>query len=420
MDDDRDPDRPRFETLSVTAGEEPTPGPDRPGDVVTPIHLSSTFAVPGIDPDMRLEELDPDAGEYVYSRLSNPTRNAVENRIAALEGGDHATAFASGTSAVATALLSVVEPGDHVVAFEDLYGGTHKLLGRLFEDRLGVAVSFVDATDPDAVARTVRPETAMLWMETPTNPRMKLCDLGAMADVADAAGAVLGVDNTFASPYLQRPLAFGADLVVHSTTKYLNGHSDSVGGALVTDDPDLAESVRFLQQVGLGNVMSPFDAYQVLRGIKTLPLRMERHCENAARIAEWLRDHDRVRRVHYPGLEGHPQHDLAAEQMDGFGGMVSFELDADLAGTVAVLESLEEVTLAVSLGGVDSLVEHPATMTHSTLDPAERERLGIGDSLVRLSVGVEAVEDLVADLSSALATLDGGGDDGVDPVRTST
>jgi cystathionine gamma-lyase len=391
-----------FETRSVTHGEGRQPMAAE--DVVVPIHLSSTYAVDDIDPDASLEDLDPDAGEYLYSRLSNPTRNALEHRLASLEGGQHAMAFASGTSAIAATVLSCVEPGDHVVAFEDLYGGTKTMLSRLFAERLHVDVSFVDARDPANVAAALTEETRLVWMETPTNPLMRLCDVAAIADLAHDAGAVLGVDNTFASPVLQRPLELGADVVVHSTTKYLNGHSDSLGGAVVTDDARLADEVGFLQQVGLGNVLSPFDSFLTLRGVKTLPLRMERHEANARAVAEFLADHPRVEAVHYPGLPSHPQHDLAARQMDGFGGMLSFELDADLDGVATFLGSLS-IPLAVSLGGVESLIEHPATMTHSPLSPEDRAALGITDSLVRVSVGVENVDDLVADLDTGLAAL---------------
>ncbi|MFC7045354.1 trans-sulfuration enzyme family protein [Halobacteriaceae archaeon GCM10025711] len=396
-------ERERFETLSVSYGEDPVI--DGPGDVTMPIHLSSTYAVPELDTDLSLEDLDPDADEFVYSRLSNPTRHSLEKRLAALEGGEHALAFASGTSAIAATLMAVVEPGDHVVAFEDLYGGTKKMLSHLFDERLDVAVSFVDATDPANVDEAIRPETTLLWMETPTNPLMNLCDVAAIADIADEHGVLLGVDNTFMSPYFQQPLDLGADVVAHSTTKYLNGHSDSIGGAVVTNDADLAEEIGFLQQVGLGNMLAPFDAYMVLRGTKTLPLRMRQHEENAMAIAEFLAAHDRVADVHYPGLESHPQHDLASRQMSGYGGVLSFELDGDVDDVKQFLDALEEFSLAVSLGGVESLVEHPASMTHSPIPREERERVGITDQLVRISVGVEHVDDLVDDLDQALAAI---------------
>jgi cystathionine gamma-lyase len=402
-DDRRVGHAPRLETLAVSHGERGRV--QHAEDVVVPIHLTSTYAVDGIDAETTLEDVDADAGDYVYGRLANPTRRVLERRLAALEGGEHGLAFASGTAAVVAAVMAHVEPGAHVVAFEDLYGGTKKLLTGLFAERLGVDVSFVDARDPATVADAVRAETALCWMETPTNPLMRLCDVAAIAEIAHGAGAALGVDNTFASPALQRPLDLGADVVVHSTTKYLNGHSDAIGGALVTDDDDLLESVGFLQQVALGTPLAPFDAYLTLRGIRTLPLRMDRHEANATAIAEFLAEHPAVETVHYPGLPSHPQHDLAARQMDGFGGMVSFEPATDVDGVARLCASLSEIPLAVSLGGVESLIEHPASMTHSTLSPAERERVGISDSLLRLSVGIEHHEDLIADLDAALAAI---------------
>jgi cystathionine gamma-lyase len=394
-----------FETNAVRAGEHPRPGPDRPGDVTVPIHLSSTFAVEDIDTDIDLESLDPAKDEYVYSRLNNPTRHALEERLAALEGADHGLAFTSGTAAIVTAVLAVVEPGDHLVAFDDLYGGTNQMFQRLFEARLGVDVTFVDATDTATVEAAVSDETALVWMESPTNPLLKLCDIAAVADVAAEHDAVLGVDNTFVSPFFQRPLALGADLVVHSTTKYLNGHSDSVGGAVLSDDAALVEDLGFLQQVALGNVLSPFDAYQVLRGTKTLPARMRAHEANALQVARFLEDHPAVERVHYPGLESHPQHDLATRQMEGFGGVLSFDLAGGLDAVRAFVDGLEGIPLAVSLGGVESLVEHPASMTHAPLSPAEREALGISDSLLRLSVGIETPEDILASIDQALAAI---------------
>lgn len=396
---------PHFETLAVTHGEHATPGPDDPGDVAVPIHLASTYAVEDVDMDTALEDLDPDRGEFLYSRLSNPTRHALEKRVAALCGAEHAFAFASGTAAINATITAVVEPGDHVVAFDDLYGGTHTMLTRLFRDRLDVDVTFVDATDPNAVADAVRPETALLWMETPTNPLLKLCDVEAIAEVADAADAVLAVDNTFASPYFQHPLELGADVVVHSTTKFMNGHSDSIGGAAATSDAELSEEIGFLQQIGTGSMLAPFDAYQVLRGLKTLPVRMRQHEENATEVAEYLDDHELVDGVHYPGLESHPQHDLAARQMAGYGGVLSAELDTDFEGIRHFLAGVETFTLAVSLGGVESLVEHPASMTHSPLTPDERTAIGISDSLLRFSVGVEHPEDLLAGLEAGFESL---------------
>ena len=393
----------RFDTRAVSWGEHPEG--DGVGDVVSPIHLASTFAIPGLDPEFKLDEADPDAGEFLYGRLSNPTRHAVEKRLAALESGAHGLAFASGTAAISTLFFATLTPGDHVVAFDDLYAGTRRMLEDLFRDRLGVDVSFVDATDTENVADAMRPETELVYMETPTNPLLRCCDLAAIADVADAGGAVLGVDNTFPSPYLQNPLELGADIVAHSTTKYLNGHSDSIGGALVVDDDDLAEECYYLQRVLLGNAMPPFDAYLTLRGTKTLPMRMRQHEANAREIATFLDDHPLVEAVHYPGLESHPQHELASEQMSGYGGMLSFELVGDMDDAAAFLEALSTFTLAVSLGGVESLVELPAGMTHEPIPKAEREALGITDTLVRMSVGVEAIEDLLADLERGFAAM---------------
>jgi cystathionine gamma-lyase len=381
-------DAPRFETRAVDAGV----GHGEAGDVVPPIHVASTFTQEGVNAD----------GEFTYARSGNPTRAALEERLAALAGGDHALALSSGMGAVGTAVLSLVEPGDHVVAFNYLYGGTRKLFDELYGPAFGVDVEYVDATSTAAVADAVTDETALVWVESPTNPLLKLCDIGAIGDVAAEAGATFCVDNTFASPYFQRPLELGADVVVHSTTKYVNGHSDSLGGAVVTDEQSVAERCRFVQKYGTGSVLSPFDSYLVHRGLRTLPLRMERHGRNARAVAEFLVDHPAVDRVHYPGLESHPQHALAREQMDGFGGMLAFELDGGEAEAAAFLGSLERIGLAVSLGGVESLVAHVATMTHGYLTDATREEMGISESLIRLSVGVEHPDDLVADLGRGL------------------
>jgi len=376
------------------------------GDVAAPIHLSSTYRLPGIDPEMRLEDFDPDEGEFLYGRLSNPTRHAVERQLADLEGGEMGFAFASGTAAIATAVFSVVERGDRIVAFEDLYAGTRRMFDHLFEGKLGFDVQFVDGTDTDRVASALDDATGLVWMETPTNPGIRLCDLGAIADIADDHDATLGVDNTFASPYFQQPLALGADLVVHSTTKYLNGHSDGVGGALVTDDPAVAEAVGFHQQIALGNQMPPFDAYLLSRGLKTLGVRMREHEANALELARFLADHPMVESVSYPGLESHPQHDLACEQMDGFGGVLSFHLDGDVAEAQQFVEGIETMNLAVSLGGVETLVNHPATMTHEPLSAERRAELGITDSTFRISVGLEDEADLKADFERGFRAID--------------
>lgn len=368
------------------------------GDVVTPIHLSSTFELPGIDPDMDLMALDPDQNQYVYSRINNPTRNALEHRMAALEDGEHAAAFSSGTAAICTTVLATLEPGDHMVAFDDLYGGTKAMFDELIQARLDIDVTYVDARDTQNVADAMQDDTRLVFMETPTNPLLKLCDIATIADIAHKHDAVLAVDNTFASPAFQRPLELDADISVASTTKYLNGHSDGIGGVVVTSNAKIHDEVTFLQQVGMGNMLAPFDAYQVLRGVKTLPARMTQHEANASTLAEWLEDHTTVKTVLYPGLASHPQHALAQEQMEGYGGMVTFVLDGGMEDAQRFLEGLEHIPVAVSLGGVESLIEHPASMTHSELTPEEREEAGIADGLLRLSVGIENVKDLQQDL----------------------
>lgn len=378
----------------------------RDGDVVSPIHLSSTYRLDGIDPEMSLEDVDPGAGEFLYGRLSNPTRHAVEQQLADLAGGELAFAFGSGTAAIATAVLSAVEEGDRIVAFDDLYAGTRRMFEQLFRDRLGFDVVFVDARETDAVADAVDDQTGLVWMETPTNPLIQLCDIAAIADVAADHDAVFGVDNTFASPYFQQPLELGADVVAHSTTKYLNGHSDGIGGALVTDDPHVAEAIGFNQQVGLGNQMPPFDAYLLSRGMKTLGVRMRTHEENAMELASYLEASEEVSAVYYPGLESHPQHDLACEQMDGFGGVLSFELAGGMAEAQRFVEAIETMNLAVSLGGVETLVNHPATMTHEPIGAERRAELGISDSLFRVSVGIEDISDLKADFERGFRALE--------------
>jgi len=375
------------------------------GDVASPIHLSSTYELPGIDPEMSLEEIDPSEGEFIYQRLSNPTRFAVEQQVAGLEDGMYGFVFSSGTAAISTALLSLVQPGEHIVAFDDLYAGTRRMFEGLFDDHLGIEVEFVDARETDAVANAVRPDTALVWMETPTNPLIQLCDIEGIAEIAAQHDALFGVDNTFASPYFQRPLELGADLVAHSTTKYLNGHSDGVGGALITDSSSIAEEIQFSQQVALGNQLSPFDSYLLGRGMKTLPMRMRQHEANATALAEFLEDNDLVEQVRYPGLKSHPQHDLARDQMDGYGGVLSFDLVGGIPEAKAFCESLRVANLAVSLGGVETLVNHAATMTHEPLGPERRADIGIGDGLIRVSVGLEAIDDLVADFERGFSAV---------------
>jgi len=386
MTDDEKPTEGRIETRAVHAGQEPDA---ETGAVMTPIYASSTFAQDGPGQDRG----------YEYARTGNPTRTDLEANLASLEGGEFGRAFASGMAGINT-LLNLLESGDHVVAGDDIYGGTHRLFRQVYED-YDLEFSFVDTTDLGAVEDAIRPETELLWVETPTNPLMRVNDIGALSDLAHEHDALCAVDNTFATPYLQRPLEFGADVVSHSLTKYLGGHSDVVGGALVTDDPDLDEQFGFYQN-SVGATPGPFEAFLVLRGTKTLPVRMDRHCENARVLATWLEDHPDVDRVYYPGLDSHPQHGLAAEQMSDFGGMLSFELDGTLEETSEVVSGTEVFTLAESLGGVESLIEQPAAMTHAAIPREERIAAGLRDGLVRVSVGLEHVDDLRADLEAAI------------------
>jgi cystathionine gamma-lyase len=386
----------RFETLAIHAGEEPDFRDGASGDVVAPIHLSSTFA--------RREVEHPTAG-LEYSRSGNPTRLALETKLTALEGGSHALAFASGMAAETTLLLSLVRPGDHIVAFDDLYGGTGRLLRTLYSNAPpavpDVTISFVDAVDSANVEAALTDATRLVWMESPTNPLLKLCDIAAIAQLAHARGALLVVDNTFMSPYFQRPLDLGADIVVHSTTKYINGHSDSVGGALIYSGGELDSALRYSQNA-LGAILSPFDSYLVMRGLKTLAVRMERSAANALAVAQLLEGSSKVRRVIYPGLPSHPQHELAARQSSGFGGMLSFELSGGLVEAKRFLETVRLFALAESLGGVESLIEHPALMTHASVPAEVRAQLGISDTLIRVSVGIEHVDDLLGDVQRAL------------------
>ena len=378
-----------FSTRTVHGGQQHDP---TTGAVMTPIYATSTYAQqsPGVNKG------------FDYARSHNPTRFAFERCIADLESGTAGFAFASGLAAEA-AVLELLSAGDHVIATEDLYGGSFRLFDKVRRRTMGLEFSFVDLRDLKAVEAAIRPNTRMLWVETPTNPTLRLADLEGLAALARRRGLISVADNTFASPYVQRPLELGIDIVVHSTTKYLNGHSDMIGGcAVVGDNPDLAAQVRFLQNA-TGGIQGPFDSFLALRGLKTLALRMERHCSSALRIASWLEARPDVRRVVYPGLESHPQHDLAQRQMHGFGGIISVELDRDLEATRRVLERTQLFTLAESLGGVESLIEHPAIMTHASIPPDQRERIGISDSLVRLSVGIEDPGDLIADLQSALS-----------------
>jgi cystathionine gamma-lyase len=378
-----------FSTRAIHAGQHPDPST---GAIMMPIYATSTYVQesPGVHKG------------YEYSRSQNPTRMAYERCIADLENGTAGFAFASGLAATAT-VLDLLDSGAHVLAMEDLYGGTYRLFERVRKRSAGLSFSFVDFSDLSQVEAAIRPGTRMIWIESPTNPLLRLVDLEAVGVLAKQRGIIAVADNTFASPWVQRPLEHGFDLVMHSATKYLNGHSDIVGGIIVVGDrPELGERLAFLQNA-VGAVAGPFDSFLALRGLKTLALRMERHCQNAAAVAAWLEKHPKVERVHYPGLPSHPQHALAKRQMHGFGGMVTAILTGTLADSRRFLERCQIFALAESLGGVESLIEHPAIMTHASLPPDTRAQLGIGDGLVRLSVGVEDETDLIADLAQALA-----------------
>jgi cystathionine beta-lyase/cystathionine gamma-synthase len=375
----------RFATRAVHAGQVPEP---LAGAVMTPIYQTSTYVQQGLGKHKG----------YEYARTSNPTRQALERNIAALEGGLNGFAFSSGLAAL-DAVIKLLSAGDHVVSGENVYGGSHRQMTHIWA-RLGLTFTFVDGGDTAAVAAAVTSKTKMVYAETPTNPMMRLCDLAATGEIARKAGALFVVDNTFATPFFQQPLQFGADIVLHSTTKYLNGHSDMIGGLLVTSRDDLAERIAFIQN-GSGAVPGPFDCWLALRGAKTLALRMRQHDASGRRIAEWLGTHRRVKRVYYPGLPSHPQHELARRQMKGFGGMISIEL-GDVAFARRFVERTKIFALAESLGGVESLIGHPASMTHASVPREMRERMGLTDSLVRLSVGIEDVDDLIGDLEQAL------------------
>ena len=382
MDDDHH----RIETRSIHAGQRPD---EDTGALMTPIHANSTYE----------QDAPGEHRGYEYSRTGNPTRTDLEENLASLENADYGRCFSSGMGSINT-VLNLLEAGDHVVTGNDVYGGTHRIFTQVYED-YELEFSFVDMTDLEAIEAAFRENTELLWLETPTNPLMSIVDVEGAAEIARKHDALCAIDNTFATPYLQRPLDLGADIVSHSLTKYLGGHSDVVGGALLTNDPDLDERFGFYQNA-VGATPGPFECFLVLRGTKTLPVRMDRHCGNARAIAEWLDDHRDVDRVYYPGLESHPGHELAAEQMDDFGGMLSFELDGSLEQASEVVSSTDVFTLAESLGGVESLIEQPAPMTHAAIPREERIEAGLTDSLIRVSVGIEHVDDLIADLDAAI------------------
>jgi cystathionine gamma-lyase len=375
-------------TKAIHAGQSPDPST---GAIMTPIYATSTYVQksPGVHQG------------YEYSRTQNPTRNAYERCVAALESGTHGFAFASGLAAAAT-VLEMLDSGAHVIAMDDLYGGTFRLFDKVRKRSAGLQFSFIDMTQPGAIEAAIQANTKMIWVETPTNPMLKLVDLAEVARIGRAHGLTTVVDNTFASPMLQRPIELGCDIVLHSATKYLNGHSDIVGGVLVTANAGIAQQLSFLQNA-VGAVQGPFDSFLALRGLKTLHLRVERTCQNALEIARFLEAHPAVEKVIYPGLASHPQHALAKAQMSGFGGIISVVVKGGLAAATKMLERCELFALAESLGGVESLIEHPAIMTHASIPAEKRAELGMSDGLIRLSVGVEDVSDLIAELTAALA-----------------
>ncbi len=380
-----------FSTRAIHAGQQPDPVT---GAIMTPIYATSTYVQdsPGVHKG------------YEYSRTQNPTRKALEDCVADLENGSGGFAFGSGMATSGT-MLELLDTGAHVIAGDDLYGGTYRLFENVRKRSAGLNFSFIDFSDPGAVEAAIRPETKMIWVESPTNPLLKVIDLEAVADIARRHDLISVCDNTFCSPYVQRPIDLGIDLVVHSTTKYLNGHSDVVGGIAIVSGSskfdDLGDRIAYLQNA-VGSVPGPFDSFLVLRALKTLPLRMERHCENAAAVADYLEGHEKIDRVYFPGLKSHPQHELASRQMHGYGGMVTAVLKGGLDAATRFLERTQLFALAESLGGVESLIEHPAIMTHASIPPEIRAEIGIDDGLVRLSVGVEDLDDLLADLKQAL------------------
>ncbi len=377
-----------FATKAIHCGQDADPAT---GAVIVPIYQTSTFLQ---------EELGKHKG-YEYARTSNPTRAALERNLAALESGGFAFAFASGMAAI-NAVFTLLKSGDHVVSGQNLYGGTFRLFDRVLK-KFGLEFSYANTCRLEEIEQAIRPSTRFIYIETPTNPVMELTDITAAARVAHSHGALLVVDNTFMSPYFQRPLELGADVVIHSTTKYLNGHSDGVGGAVILNDADLAERLKFIQNAA-GAILGPMDSWLVLRGVKTLAVRMRQHNENGMAVARYLASHPKVRHVYYPGLPEHPQHDLARRQMSGFGGMLAFETGS-LENAKTVLKSVRLCSLAESLGGVETLISHPATMTHSSVPREDRVRIGITDGLVRISVGIEESEDLIADLDQALGRI---------------
>ena len=388
---DKKNDKQGFATRSIHAGQSPDP---TTGAVMTPIFATSTFKQhsPGVHTG------------YEYARSQNPTRHAFERCVADLEGGTRGFAFASGLAASST-VLELLDAGSHIVAADDLYGGSWRLFERVRKRSMGLKTSYADPNVASSLEKAIQPDTKLIWVETPSNPLLKITDLEQVAKIGKARGIITVVDNTFASPYIQRPLEMGIDIVLHSVTKYVNGHSDMIGGAvIVRDRADIAEKLEYMQNA-IGSIMDPFSSFLALRGVKTLPLRMKQHCGNAMHLATWMKSHPKIEKVIYPGLPNHPQHLLAAKQMNGFGAMISVYLKTDMDGVRRALEACQVFTLAESLGGVESLIGHPVTMSHGSLPVELRARLGIVDNLVRLSVGIEDVEDLIADIDQALEKI---------------
>ncbi|MBD8388383.1 cystathionine gamma-synthase [Dysgonomonas sp. BGC7] len=380
-----------FETKAIHVGEKPNFREGATGDVIVPIHLSTTFAREKVE--------EPTAG-YEYTRSLNPTRKALEEKLAALENANYALAFSSGLAAESSVIIALLKAGDHIVASDDLYGGTKRLFNKVFSD-FEIEASYADFVDLSSIEKSIKPNTKMIWLESPTNPLLKLSDISAISSIAKRHNLILVVDNTFLSPYFQNPLSLGADVVLHSSTKYIGGHSDVLGGSVMVSDDDLYQKLQYYQNA-VGAVLSPFDSYLTIRGIKTLGLRMKKHEENALLISRFLENHPRVTKVIYPGLESHPQYKLSKKQSKGSGGIISFEIKGQLNDAKHFLESLHLFALAESLGGVESLIELPALMTHASVSKEEREEIGITDTLIRLSVGIEEAKDLISDLENAL------------------
>jgi len=376
----------KFDTLTVHAGIEPDPST---GAILPPIFQTATYV---------LDEVGKGKG-FDYTRASNPTRSVLEASIAALEGGKYGIAFASGMSSV-DAVMKYFNPGDHIVCSDDVYGGVSRLYNQVLS-RYGLEFTYVDTSFPDRVEKAIRKNTKMIWVETPTNPLLKITDLDAISKIAKSNKILFGIDNTFATPYLLRPFEYGADIVLHSTTKYISGHNQIIGGMVVVNDDKLHEQIRFMQK-SLGAIPSPFDCWLILLGVRTLSLRMERHCSNAMKVAHYLEKHPKIKRVMYPGLPNHPQHAIAKAQMKDFGGMITFELNGTIESGITLMNSLELCALAESLGAVETMITHPASMTHASVPKADREARGLTDGVVRLSVGIEDPDDIIADLQQAL------------------